>query len=132
MDYGCVKNKNNVNNRLFSKFEASFNLTRMIHKPTRVANKSSNLIDLIFSSNTEIIAGANVIKYNTSDHDLIYINFKKPLPLLENISFKYGDFKKLNLARLNYDFSHFDWTEFYSSIDSLHCRTCLYKAYLHT
>lgn len=74
--------------------------------------------------------GSGVIHYNISDHDIVYINFKKVIPPKEKITFKYRDFKKLNLAVLHHRFIEYDWTVFYNSQNPTECWDVLYSAYL--
>lgn len=50
----------------------TFNLKQMVNTPTRITLTSASLIDLIISSNPDVIKGVNVIPLNhLSDHDLI-------------------------------------------------------------
>ena len=58
--------------------------SQIIDKPTHFTNKSSSSIDLIFTSNSSILADSGIEKSLSSSchHDIIYgkINFRVPLP----------------------------------------------------
>ena len=59
-------------------------VSQLINKPTTCVNGSSSCIDLIFTSNTNLVTefGLDQTLYKTCDHNLIFgkINFNIPLP----------------------------------------------------
>lgn len=56
-------------------FEHKANLSQVITKPTRSTVKLQSLIDLVFTSNIEMVSMSGIIPCNISDHDLVYIIF---------------------------------------------------------
>lgn len=132
MEYGTGKSNSRNNQLIFSRFEAAFNLTQVITKPTRSTMKCKSIIDLIFTSEKENIASAKVLHYSISDHDLVYINFKKTIPHKERVSFKFRDVKNLNLAKLNHQLTNYNWSEFLNCENPTDCWEILYLAYMKT
>ena len=49
----------------------TFNLTQLIESPTRIAESSESLIDVMLTSNKNLISKASVLANSISDHDLI-------------------------------------------------------------
>lgn len=128
MEYKSTKH--NLNKNIFTKFETKLSLTQIILQPTRVTNTKASTIDLLFTSDTEHVASCGVIKYNVSDHDLIYINLKKVLLHKPKVSFKLRDLKNLNLAQFNSKIQGYDWSDFYNSNSPTTAWEKLYSIYL--
>ena len=62
----------------------SLNLTQVIEKPTRVStSQTSSLIDVIMTSNNNLIAESGAVETHISDHFLVYSVLKLKLPKLE-------------------------------------------------
>lgn len=71
-------------------------LTQIVNQPTRIAEKTSTLIDYILTSNRALVVSVNVVSVHISDHELIscIINIKVDKP---KIQFKtVRNFKNIN------------------------------------
>lgn len=97
-------------------FEHVNNLVQLITGSTRTTNRSSTLIDHIYT-NSDIIQNSGTLNINISDHLPIFTVRKKPKLAAKLVSFtcrklKYfdADFYKQKLLEL-------DWTELYNSGD---------------
>ena len=57
----------------------TFNLTQLIESPTRITESSGSLIDVMLTSNKNLVSKASVLANSISDHDLIVasLNLKK-------------------------------------------------------
>ena len=69
-DFNCNYKKKNDCSSLKSIF-SMFNFKQMINKPTRIAQGSSTLIDLLFSNEPQNISVTNTFPMSLSDHKLI-------------------------------------------------------------
>lgn len=82
--------------KYFIEFLKCFNLTQHISEPTRTAQGSVSLIDIILSSDSALVKSSGVEVNHESDHDLVYciVNVKsvKQTPTIVT----YRDFKHLN------------------------------------
>lgn len=80
-DLKCNLLSNDYESRAFSDFCTTFNLTQLIHSPTgRITESSQSLIDVIMTTNKEIVTSSGVVTSSISDHNLIYVllDFKVP------------------------------------------------------
>ena len=61
---------------------SSLNLTQLITLPTRVTSQSSSLIDVIMTSNPDLVTESGVVETHISDHYMVYsvLNLKMPKP----------------------------------------------------
>ena len=76
-DLNC--NMLNANDPLFqalTTFCLAFNLSQLVHQPTRVTETSKSLLDILLVSNKNLVIETKVIPVSISDHDLIYATLK--------------------------------------------------------
>lgn len=78
-DFNIDYNHNTCNSesKLLDIFESKLNLLQLITVPTRTSARKASIIDLIYTSNNNIISDSGVIQCNFSDHDFVYTIFKK-------------------------------------------------------
>ena len=78
LNYNLLKS-NNQDAIAFTDFSRSFNLTQLIHTPTRVTDASKSLLDVILASEIKQVQKAEVMESSISDHDIVYValRFKK-------------------------------------------------------
>ena len=57
-------------------FCQSFNLSQVVTKPTRLADKSESLLDVILVSNANQVLESDVLISSISDHDLVYLKLR--------------------------------------------------------
>ncbi len=57
-------------------FCASVNLAQLIKEPTRVTGNSASLIDVIMTSNVNLVENHGVVSSHISDHYLTYVSVK--------------------------------------------------------
>ena len=74
-DFNYCLLDNKVNK--FSEMMTTHGFSQIINKPTRVTNKSSSLIDHIYTNNTDKISQTGVIESGISDHFITYCTRKK-------------------------------------------------------
>ena len=61
-------------------FCTTFNLTQLINLPTSVTENSQSLIDVIMTSNKELVTSGGVLTSSMSDHNLIYLLLYSKIP----------------------------------------------------
>ena len=74
-DFNYCLLDNKVNK--FSEMMTTHGFSQIINKPTRVTNKSTSLIDHIYTNNTDKISQAGVIESGISDHFITFCTRKK-------------------------------------------------------
>lgn len=117
---------------LLKSLEGKLHLDQLIRKPTRVTVKKSSLIDLLFLSINDIknVFESDSVEYNISDHDLIYLVYKKEQTTRPSTSFSFRSRKKYNRAVLMYRLENWDWSDFYEASTPDAAWTLLHKAYI--
>lgn len=125
-----------INNRhkesaLIKSLEGKLKITQLIKKPTRVTTKNSSLIDLLFISVSNIsnVMKSDSVEYNISDHNLIYLVYKKEHSPKQITSFTFRSRKGYNLAILLHKLDNWDWGGFYEIRDPEYAWNSLYNAY---
>lgn len=84
-------------------WESKFHLVQLIKSPTRTTKNTKSTIDLIYISDINFTSQHGVVCYNISDHDLVYLTFKKiPVDKKEKVSFICHKLVSYNLAILNH------------------------------
>lgn len=106
-------------------FQYRNKLKQLISSPTRSAKNSVAVIDLIFTLSSELVSQAGVLPYNLSDHDMIYVNFKKTVRTNNK-----PDMRNYKLAQLHHILTNTDWTQFYESRNTTLYWEFLYNRYL--
>ena len=87
-----------------------YGLHQLISEPTRITDKSSTLIDLIYTNCPERVVCSGVAHISISDHSLVYafrelsINFSKG-----HTSITYRNFKTFNRAKFRNDICNENW-----------------------
>ena len=57
-------------------FCSLFNLTQLISKPTRVTQSTKSLLDVLITSNDQLVTKSGVFQTSISDHDVVYANLR--------------------------------------------------------
>ncbi|CAB4002993.1 Hypothetical predicted protein [Paramuricea clavata] len=125
-DLNCDLLKTAQEAKALNDFCHCLNLTQLIDKPTRVTSRSSTLIDVMMTSNKDLIAEIGVLETYISDHFLVYCSLKlkliKPHPIcITARSYKHYDrnqflcdlacipwHENLFVENVNDKLSHFD------------------------
>ena len=91
-------------------FCKSVNLTQLINEPTRVTETSSTLLDVIITSNVNLVESFGVLPCHISDHYLVHVTLKlkilKPPPRFVKMrSFRHYDGQQFvaDLVRIPWD-----------------------------
>lgn len=79
-DLNCNLQGNCPDGRTLSDFCATFNLTQMVKEPTRVTDKSQTLIDVVLTTNENIINACEVMSSTISHHSLVCLTLKMKAP----------------------------------------------------
>ena len=99
-----------------------YGLHQLISEPTRITDKSSTLIDLIYTNCPERVVCSGVAHISISDHSLVYafrklsINFRKG-----HTSITYRNFKTFNRAKFRNDICNENWEFLAPAIDPTEC-----------
>jgi hypothetical protein len=87
------------------------NLTQLIDKPTRVMLRSSTLIDVIMTSNKDLIAESGVLETYISDHFLVYCSLKLKLIKPHPICITARSYKHYDRNQFLFDLACIPWHE---------------------
>ena len=82
-DLNCNLLQDNAESRALNDFCSTFNLTQLINKPTRVTENGESLIDVVMTTNENLIASNDVLMSTISDHNLVYISVKLKKPRIK-------------------------------------------------
>ena len=90
----------------------SLNLTQVIEKPTRVStSQTSSLIDVIMTSNNNLIAESGAVETHISDHFLVYSVLKLKLPKPEPTFITARTYKHYDCSLFVLDLAQIPWHE---------------------
>ena len=64
-------------------FISTFNLHQLVKKPTRITETTKSLIDVILTTNTDIVSLSDVLACSVSDHHLVYLVLTLKTPRLK-------------------------------------------------
>ena len=111
----------NTRTLYLSNITKSFNLSQIISHPTRIANNSSTLIDLVFVSQHELVTNVIQSPIAFSDHNLITFSFSIPLTKRQSKFITNRCFSKINIVLFSTDASAADWDSIFgcNSIDDM-------------
>lgn len=79
-DLNCNLLGNDHEAKALLEFCTTFNLTQLINLPTRVTENSQYLIDVIMTSNKELVTSSGVLTSPMSVHNLIYLLLNSKIP----------------------------------------------------
>jgi hypothetical protein len=111
----------------------SAGLTQHISQPTRVTNKSSTVIDHIYSNNPQCITAASISDLSISDHSPIYCFKTTKMPQVRSgvhnvISFR--SFKNFDINLFLFDLSQADFQSVYNFSDPEEALNSWYNVFL--
>ena len=94
------------------------NLSQLITEPTRTTDRSSTLIDLIFTTNPEMFSGTGTLALTSSDHQMIYGEWSKRLTVSESVSVV-RSYKRCSIDDLMSDLETAPWQvlDIYDNVD---------------
>lgn len=122
---------NKLSNQILN-FAGGNQLVQLIKKPTRSTINSQTIIDHIYTNIDRSYTDSGVIKYGLSDHDLVFVNIKKPTYTTPKESFTCRSLTHYSLELLNDELSVIDWSSFDSMNDVDEGWTILYDTYTST
>lgn len=96
-----------------------YGMHQLISEPTRITDKSSSLIDVIFTNCPERVVCSGVSHIGISDHSLVYA-FRKISTDLSNKGHNtvyYRKFKNFDSVGFRYDIFHQNWSNIENSVD---------------
>ena len=79
-DLNCNRQGNCPDGRALSDFCSTFNLTQLVKEPTRVTDRSQTLIDVVLTTNENIVNVCEVMSSTISDHSLVCVTLKLKAP----------------------------------------------------
>ena len=97
-DLNCnmLKSPQDSNTKKLMFMSTVYKLEQLIKKPTRVSNTSATLIDLIFTNQHNKISSSEVVDLGVSDHSLIYVVRKLPMPKFRQTRLKVCNYIRFN------------------------------------
>ena len=113
-DFNCNMLTENVLSRKLNELCISLQMRQIIEQPTRTNPYSSTLIDLILTSNTEVIVQSGVQPIGFSDHSLVYLVMKGNCRLLKPKISKIRSFRAFDADNFKKDLSEVDWEKIFS------------------
>lgn len=132
LNYAVTRDGIGSDRELLLEFGRKNGFSQVISSYTRTTVKSCKTIDLIFTNNIDLMYSSGVIPYNVSDHDLVYIVYKKPISKCDSTSFTFRSLRDYNLAILYHRLNAIDWTDFYQSSDPSTCWKIMHENFLAT
>lgn len=112
---------NSCVNKLNHLFE-SYGLKQIIDKPTRITLTSATLIDLIITTNSNMVSRSDVIDVDRiSDHSLVYCDIQMEVEKIQPEFRYYRDFKRFDLEHFEYDLNSIPFNNIYD-ISSLNLK----------
>ena len=115
-DFNVDWSKRNGLTSIMKDFSRSSNLSQLIDSPTRITDRSSSTIDLIFT-NSHCISKSSSIFFGLSDHNLIFCARKYSRPKCNPRVISYRNFKNFDRDKFLEDLSRSDWSIFYNTSD---------------
>ena len=108
----CAPDKSNTAGIEPDNITTTSGYNQMIDKPTRCINELSSCIDLIFSSNVDLMKNCGVEQslYETCHHNIIYGTLNFNIPLLVPYFREIWDYKDPNIECIHKSINNFDWT----------------------
>lgn len=101
-------------------FCTAFGVTQLINSPTRITESSQSLIDVIMTTNKEIVTSSRVLALSISDHNLIYLllNLKVCRAKPSYVSIK--SYKNYNPTRFleDFQFTPFHMVHFFDDVSN--------------
>lgn len=92
-------------------FCKSINLTQLIKEPTRVTETSSTLLDVIITSNTNLVESSGVLPCHISDHYLVHATLKLKIPKPPPSFVKIRSFRHYDGQQFVADLERIPWDE---------------------
>ncbi|KAG5879062.1 hypothetical protein JTB14_025105 [Gonioctena quinquepunctata] len=103
----------NASVQLFNDFVQSYNLSQIVTAPTRVTSHSQTLIDVIITSNPEVITKCYIFDVpGISDHFATTMKFPELKPETRYITFR--DYKNFQLPPFLADLGEVSWYTIYT------------------
>ena len=104
--------------RAFLDFCTTFNLTQLIHSLTRITETSQSLIDVVMTTNKEIVSSSGVLTSSMSDHNLIYLLLDLKVPRAKPSYVSIRSYKNYNPTKFLEDLQHdpFHMVNFFDDI----------------
>lgn len=107
-------------------------MIQLIHTPTRSSVSTRTIIDHIYTNLPHSYTTSGVIKYGVSDHDIVFINIKKPTYTTSNESFTCRTLVHYSLELLNHQISITNWNAYDTCKDVNNSWMLLYNIYIDT
>ena len=86
-------------------FISTFNLQQLVKKPTRITETTKSLIDVILTTNTDIVSLSDVLTCSVSDHHLVYLVLTLKTPRLEPSYVTIRSYANYNAKQFSEDLS---------------------------
>ena len=86
-------------------FISTFNLHQLVKKPTRITETTESLIDVILTTNMDIVSLSDVLAYSVSDHHLVYLVLTLKTPRLKPSHVTIRSYANYNAKQFSEDLS---------------------------
>ena len=113
-DFNVIFTDSNLNNdkvmkRKLIQVTNSHELDQLINKPTRITERSSTLIDLLFSNTMHRVTDHGVIHSSISDHSMIFCVVTPDVTKAPGKTIEYRSFKNYSKEDFVNDLKDVDW-----------------------
>ena len=97
--------------KLCGSYATTEGYSQLVNKPTDCANGSSSCIDLIFTSNTNLVTdnGVDPTLYKTCHHNLIFGKISSNIPLHPPFYRDIWDYKRANVEMIQKAITDYNW-----------------------
>lgn len=112
-------NANDPSCQVLINFCLAFNLSQLVHQPTRVTETSKSLIDILLVSNKNLVIETKVIPVSISDHDQICATLKLKKERSKPVYVPVRSFKHYNMDAFLKDMLQIPWSVIDTFDDSL-------------
>ena len=109
--------KNNAAEEIPQSYATTEGYSQLVNKPTDCANGSSSCIDLIFTSNTNLVTdnGVDPTLYRTCHHNLIFGKISSNIPLHPPFYRDIWDYKRANVEMIQKAITDYNWKRAFSN-----------------
>ena len=103
--------------KLCGSYATTEGYSQLVNKPTDCANGSSSCIDLIFTSNTNLVTdnGVDPTLYKTCHHNLIFGKISSNIPLQPPFYRDIWDYKRANVEMIQKAITDYNWKRAFSN-----------------
>lgn len=105
-DLNCNLLASSLETKSLREFISTFNLNQLVEKPTRITETTISLIDVMMTTNKNIVSLCDVLSCSTSNHHLIYLVLTLKTPRLKPSYITIRSYSNYNAERFHEDLAY--------------------------